>query len=96
MKFDLNKHGIEQFQYDLKVLGKMIRMSHKQILDHFKGVFQPKKIDVQLLEIADTDVAIWKAKVLVFKSKVSQSRSSSMLAHMTDRNEDTEYIEQRT
>ena len=31
-----NNYDVEQFAYDLKVLGKMIGMSDIQILEHFK------------------------------------------------------------
>ena len=69
MKFDHTKHDIEQFAYDLKVLGKMIEMSDEQVYEYFKETF-PAQIEAQLLEIEDIDVASGKARVLVllFKS----------------------------
>ena len=65
-------------------------MSDEQIQEHFKEAFPPKT-EVQLLHIDYTDVGIKEVRVLIllFKSKLPQSTSSSMLVHMTDRNEDT-------
>ena len=65
----------------------MIEMSEEQ-------AFTPK-IEAQLLEINDTDTAIGKARVLlIFKFDLPQSVCSSMLADMTDRNDNTSYTEQ--
>ena len=91
MKYDHNKHDIELFACDLNVLGK-IRMSDYQVLEHFKKVLS-LNIEAHLLEIDDIDVAIRGERVL-FKSKLPQSTTSSMLGHMTDRNEDTKHTEQ--
>ena len=44
MKFDHTKHDVEQFVYDLKVLGKMICVSDDQIYEHFKKSFLPMAI----------------------------------------------------
>ena len=68
MKFDHNKHDVEQFAYDLKVLGKMLGMSDEQLLENFKEAF-PFKIEVVLLEINNVDTAIGKAKVLILLFK---------------------------
>ena len=35
-------HDLEQFAYDLKVLGKMIGMSDEQIPEHFRESFPSK------------------------------------------------------
>ena len=68
MKFDHNKHEVEQLTSDCKVLWKMTGMSHKQVLEHFKEAFPPK-IEAESLKVGDTDIAIGKARVpvLVFK-----------------------------
>ena len=60
-------------------------MSDKQILEHFKESF-PLKIS-QLLEIVDTEEAIGKTQVLVllFKSKLPQDTTSSMLVDINQR-----------
>ena len=63
-KFNHTKHDIEEFSYDLKDLGKMIVVSDKQVLDHFKEAF-PINIEAQLPEIDDIDIEIGKARVLV-------------------------------
>ena len=64
MKVGHNKHDVKKFPHDLKALGKMIRMSDKEVLEHFKEVF-PTKIEAQLLEINDTRMVIGKVRVLI-------------------------------
>ena len=59
MKFDHTKHGVEQFPYDLKVLGKMISF-RKADPRTFQGII-PSKIQLQLLGIDDLDRATGKA-----------------------------------
>ena len=65
-------------------------MLDEQVLEHFKEAFPPH-IGNQLLEIDDTDIAIGNVRVLVllFKSELHQSTSSSMLTNIQDRNEDS-------
>ena len=62
LKFDHNKHHIEQFLYGLKVLGKMIGTSDRQVIES-KRPFH--KNDAQLLETDDIHLAIGKGSVLV-------------------------------
>ena len=87
MKFDQNEHDVEQFKYDLSVLGKMIGMSDEQFLQHFIEAFLAK-FEAQLLKIKinNTDIVMRKARVLIlsFKSELPQSTSSSMLAPMRE------------
>ena len=73
MKFDQNKHDIEQFVYDLTVLGKMIGVSDEQILLHFKESFLPK-LGVQLLESEYIATALIKAQVLDYGSTQNYCR----------------------
>ena len=54
MKSDKTKHDAEQFTYDLKIVGKMIGMSDKQVFRFSKRPF-PTTIQAKLLEIEDTD-----------------------------------------
>ena len=49
MEFDHNKHDVEQFAFDLKVLGKMICMSDEQVLGHINESF-PLKINDNCLK----------------------------------------------
>ena len=57
MKFDHSKHDVEKFAYDLRVLGKMIGITDKQVLKHSREAFPPK-FESQLLEEDYTDVAM--------------------------------------
>ena len=70
-------------------------MSDEQVLEHLKEVFL-SKIDAKPLEIDDTDTVIGKTRglVLLFKLELPQFASSSMLTHMTDRNENVNSTEQ--
>ena len=43
IKCDQNRHGVEQFAYDLKGLGKKKRMSGEETLEHFKETSSTKK-----------------------------------------------------
>ena len=58
----------------------MTGMSDKQVLEHFQEAFQ-LKIEVQLLEIDGTNIAIsrTRALTLLFKLELLQPTSSSML-----------------
>ena len=58
IKFNHTKHDMEQFTYNLKVLGKMIGLSNKQVLEHFKEALPPK-IEAQL----QLEVLTWKENV---------------------------------
>ena len=42
MKWDHIKHDIEQFPYDLKILGKMTGMPDEQVLKYFSDHFHNK------------------------------------------------------
>ena len=42
MDFGHQKHDVQQFAYDLKVLGNMREMSDEQIPENFKEAFPPK------------------------------------------------------
>ena len=92
MKCDHNQHDVKQFAYGSKCLGKVLGLSDEQLLKHCKEAF-PLKIEAYLLEINNIHVAIWKVIVLIslFKSELPQSTSSSLLVHMTDRNEEVKY-----
>ena len=43
MKVNHKKYDVEQFAYDLKALWKIIGMSDKEILEHYKGSFPQKE-----------------------------------------------------
>ena len=64
----------------------MIGITDKQMLQYFKEMFPPK-IEAQLPEIEDIDVAKVKTKflMLLFKCELPQATRSSMLAHMTEK-----------
>ena len=68
----------------------MVSRSDYHILEHFKESFLAK-IESQLLKNDDIDAATDKGQVLVllFKSKLPQVTSSSMLVHMTDSTDNT-------
>ena len=61
-------------------------MSDKQVLEHIKEAF-PTKIEAQILEKEDIDVAIGKARILVLflKSELRQVTNSFMLVCMKER-----------
>ena len=42
MRPNHTKNDMEQFAYDLQMLGKMICMSNEQVLEHFKEAFLAK------------------------------------------------------
>ena len=85
MIFDHNKHDVEQFTYELGVLGKIMGLSDERVLENFKEAF-PSKIEAHILKKDDIDTAIGKARglVLLFKSELPQSMSSSVLAHIKE------------
>ena len=78
----------------LKFQAKMIGISDGQVLEHFKEAFLPK-IQVQQSKINYIDTIIGKARalVLLFKPNLPKSTCSFVLAHMIDRNDNTEYAE---
>ena len=92
MKFNHNKHDVEQSAYDIKVLGKIISMINEQILEDLKESFQTK-IKAQLREIGDTDVTIGKADflILLFKSELSSATCSSMPLQIMERIDNTTF-----
>ena len=69
-------------------LAKIIGMSDEQVLEHFKEAFLTK-FEPPLVEVNYIDIETGAARVLIllFKSELIQSVSSSMLANMTDGNE---------
>ena len=70
-------------------------MSDEQVLEYVKEAFSPMT-EAQLFKIDDINTAIGKARVLglLFKSTPPQPMSSLMLAHMTDRYDNADGIEQ--
>ena len=77
MTFDHNKYDVEQFTYDLNILGKETEMSNKWVLEHFKEAFPPK-IVAQLLEIDEPDSEIGKASVMLLAFKKDNTTTGSL------------------
>ena len=79
--------------YNLKVLGKMMEIIDKQILDHFKESFQSKK-EVQLFENKGIDIV--KEKAWFWCSCLNQNchKPEALLCwHLWQTGQITQYIQ---
>ena len=86
MKFKHSKDDVEQFAYDRNVLPKTMGIPDEQALDNFKKAFSTKdQISFARDKWHRYNNGLSESSYCFFKSKLPNSTSTSMLAHMTER-----------